>query len=191
MGFVQPIQSLSQSAWAGANSGQDRGASKAVAGRPRIFSPTGVETLEEALTYIEQLSQDGRTDELVSLLRGNQVFREAWQTLQQYASNNSKAAAGLASSLQDAASPSAQSGLPVSLAGVGSKGRLPIPGYNLSGAQVTANLGLSPEIHGAQANLVPAPKASRTLAAGRQVYERQARYYNQEKANFPRISIRV
>jgi hypothetical protein len=191
MGFVQPIQSLSQSVWPGVGSGQGRAASKAAAGRPRIFSPTGVDTLEEALTYVEQLSKDGRTNELVSLLRGNPVFREAWQTLQQYAANASNAAAGLASSLPDAASPAAQSGLPVSLAGVASPGQLQVPLHDLPVDQVAANLELSPEIQTVQANLVPAPKPSRTLAAGRQVYETQARYYNQEKANFPRISIRV
>lgn len=149
MGFVQSIQGLSQTAWSGRESGKDNAASKSAAGRPRIFSPAGVETLEEALTYIEQLSKDGRTDELVGLLRGNPVFREAWQTLQQYSSNSSKATAGLASSLPDATPPSEQAGLPVPLPGSGSQGQLQSPGQYLTAAQVTPTQGFSPEIQAA------------------------------------------
>ncbi len=191
MGFVQSIQSLSQIAWPEVKSGKDRAASKSAAGRPRIFSPARVETLEEALTYIEQLSKDGRTNELVGLLRGNPVFREAWQTLQQYSSNSSKATASLASSLPAAASPPEQPGLPAPLPGSGSPGQLHSSGQYLTTAQVKATQGLSPGTQAAQTYLVPAPKPSRPLAAGRQIYEKQARYFAQERANFPRISIRV
>lgn len=191
MGFVQSIQNLSQVAWPGGETGQDRAASKTAAERPRAFTPAGVETPEEALAYIEKLYKDGRTDELVGLLRGSAVFRDAWQTLQQSSSSGSKATAGLASSLPDAASPLEISGLPAALAGVGSKGQLQRQGQYPTAAQVTANLGFSPEVQATQSYLVPAPKPSRPLAAGRQVYETQARYFAQEKANFPRISIRV
>ena len=191
MGFVQPVQDLSQIVWPEVNSGQDRAASKSAAGRPRIFSPAGVETLEEALNYIEQLYKDGRTDELVGLLRGNPVFREAWQTLQQYSSTNSKATAGLASSLPDATPPPEQAGLPVPLPGSASQGQLQSPVQDLTASQVPATQVISPEVQAAQTYLVPSPRPSRPLAAGRQVYENQARYFAQEKANFHRISIRV
>jgi hypothetical protein len=146
-----------------------------------------VETPEEALTYIQQLYQNGRTAELVSLLRGNPVFREAWQTLQQSSSSYSEATGARASSLPDPAPEPLP--IPVLAPGQTAADQLPITRQARGGSPVKATQGSSPEIQRAQTNLVPSPRPSRTLAAGRQVYENQAFYYAQEKANFPRISI--
>ncbi|MEW6660601.1 MAG: hypothetical protein AB1424_18320 [Thermodesulfobacteriota bacterium] len=187
---MQSVQSLNQIAWPEENIGQRRTPFKSAAWRPHpVISPAGVETLEEALGYIHQLYQNGRTDELVSLLRGNPVFREAWQILQQYSSRGSEASGGLVPPLPDqAAEPSA---LAVLSPGRPTPDQLPITSPDRAALQVTATQGSSPEIQSAQTNLVPVPKSSRTLAAGRQIYENQALYYAQEKANFPRISIRI
>jgi hypothetical protein len=191
MGFVPSIQGLSQTPWTGGEIGQGSAAFKSAAGRARAFSPAGVETPEEALAYIQQLYQDGRTDELVGLLRGNPVFREAWQTLQQSAASASEATGGLAAALPDPAPIPEQSALTVTSPDQPPAGQLQTTSQNLTPAQVTATQGFSPEIQAAQTHLVPALKPSRPLAAGRRIYENQARYFAQEKASSHRISIRV
>ncbi|MHB8068164.1 MAG: hypothetical protein ACYDIC_09715 [Desulfobaccales bacterium] len=189
MGLVASIQSLNQSAWPEKELGQGRAASKSAAGRPRLGNPAGIETPEEALTYINQLYQDGRTGELVGLLRGNAVFREAWQTLQQSASNGSDPTGGLAATPAAAASTPEQSTLPVPFPAQGPAGQRtnPDPGAG----QVTATQVFSPALETTPNYPVPTPKPSYALTAGRQVYESQARYFSQESGDSRTVSIRV
>lgn len=191
MGFVPAIQGLSQTPWPGGEIGQGSAAFKSAAGRAQGFSPAGVETPEEALAYIQQLYQDGRTDELVGLLRGNSVFREAWQTLQQSAASAAETTGGPAAPLPDPAPIPEQSALTVPSPGQSPPGQLQTTSQNLTAAQVTATHGFSPATQAAQTHLVPALKPSRPLAAGRRIYENQARYFAREKAGSSRISIRV
>jgi hypothetical protein len=187
MGFKHTVQSLSPVAWPGLF-GQDSGQPKSAGGRARAFDPAGAQTPEEALTYIRQLSKAGRTDELVGLLRRSPVFREAWQTLQQFSSTNSDAAGGPAA----AAIPTPdRSGLPVPSPGAGCQGRFPSPGPDPVAPQVSATPGFSGKIPASQTFPVQAPRPTRPLNAALQVYETQARYFAQEKANSPRISLRV
>ncbi|GEM_PF-4654443 len=190
MGFVQPIQNLGQIPWPDQRAGQHSALIKPAPWRLQaLLSPPGVETPEEALAYIQQLQQNGRTQELATLLRGNPVFREAWQTQQQSAASLSEAAWSLAGPQPDLAPEPAS--LPVLAPGQRAPDQLPTPSQDQAAAQVAATLGFSPEIQKAPSNLVPVPKPLRTLAAGRQVYENQALYYAQEKANLPRINIRI
>ena len=174
MGFEQTIQSLNQIAWPG-TFGQESAGQKSAGGRPRAFNPGGAKTPEEALTWIERLYKAGRTDELVGLLRRSAVFREAWQTLQQSSSTGFETAGGYVVSIPAAVPTPEQSGLPAPIPTAEPKGQLPRPDQDPAG----------------QTCPVPAPKPARTLAAARQVYETQARYFAQEGANSPRISLRV
>lgn len=188
MGFKHTVQSLSPVAWPGPF-GQDSGQPKSAGERPRAFNPAGAQTPEEALAYIRQLSKAGRTDELVGLLRRSPVFREAWQTLQQFSATNSDAIGRPASAIP-APTPD-RSGLPAPSPGAGSQGRFPSPGPGLVVPQVSSTPGFSGKIPAAQSFPVPAPRPTRPLDAALQVYETQARYFAQEKANSPRISLRV
>ena len=188
MGFKHTIQSLSPVAWPG-TFGQDSGQPKSAGGRPRAFNPAGAETPEEALTYIRQLSKAGRTDELVGLLRRSPVFREAWQTLQQFSATGYDAAGPPASAIP-APTPD-RSGLPAPSPGAESQGRLPSPGPGLVAPQVPATPGFSGKIPAAQTFPVPSSRPTSPLDAALQVYETQARFFAQEKADSPRISLRV
>lgn len=189
MGLVASIQSLNQSAWSGEELGQGRAASKSAAVRPRVNNPGGIETPEEALTYINQLYQDGRTDELVGLLRGNPVFREAWQTLQQSASKDEAATGGPAATPAAASATPEQPSLPVPSPSQATAEQLTTqePGAT----QVPATQAFSPAIETIPNYPVPTPKPSFALTAGRQIYESQARSFSQESGNSPLISIRV
>jgi len=191
MGLVQSIQSLNQIAWPGEGIGRASAASKSSAGRPRSSTPPGVETPEEALTYIQQLSQGGRTEELAGLLRSNPVFREAWQTLQQSSSGGSEVDGGVASPFAGATPNSGQAALPVPSSGSVPSDQPQIASQDPNAGQIAATQEFSAQIQAAQTYPVPAPRSSLPLAAGRQVYENQARYFAQEGANFPRISIRI
>lgn len=189
MGLVASIQGLNQSAWSGKELGQDRAASKSAAGRPQVMNPGRIETPEEALTYINQLYQDGRTDELVGLLRSNPVFKEAWQTLQQSASKDADATGSQDATLRAAASTREQSTLPVPAPG-------PAPAdlaasQDPSAAPITATPVFSPAIATTPNYPVPTPKPSFPLTAGRQAYESQARYFAQESGNSRIVNIRV
>ncbi len=183
MGLVAAIQGLNQSAWPRGELGQSSAASKSATGRARVLNPGAIETPEEALTYIQQLYQDGRTDELVGLLRSNPVFREAWQTLQQSSSNGSDAAANLAATPAAAAAP-AESTLPV-----------PAPSQLTSQdpntALIIAAPAFSPAIQTTPNYPVPTPKPTFAQAAGRRAYESQARYFAKDGGNSSQISIRV
>ena len=190
MGFEQTIQRLSQAVWPGTLD-PDSAKQKSAEGRARAFNPAGAKTPEEALTYIERLYKAGRTDELAELLRRSPVFRDAWQSLQQFSSTASEAGGGLASSIPAAAPTPDQSGLPASPAGAGPSGQLQSPGQDLATPQVTATQEFSQKILADQTYPVLASRPTRFLGAVRQVYETQARYYAQEGTNFPRISIRV
>ncbi|MBI4643182.1 MAG: hypothetical protein HY790_12395 [Deltaproteobacteria bacterium] len=190
MGLVQTIQSLSQIGWLG-TPGQDSANSKSTGGRPRTSNPAGAQTPEEALAYIKLLYKAGRTGELVALLRRSPVFREAWQTLQQFSSTGSEEAGGLGSSIPAAATTQSQSGLPAPPSGAGPNGQLAGPGQAPTALQVAATPGFSGENPAAQAHPVLSSRPTRPLAAARQVYETQARYYAQERATSPRISLRV
>lgn len=187
MSLVQTIQSLSQIGWLGTPE-QDSANSKSAGGRSRSFNPAGAQTPEEALAYIHLLSKAGRTDELVALLRRSPVFREAWQTLQQVSSPNSEAGMEIASSLTAAAPIPYRSDLPAPPS-VFTKSQLP------SQDPAALQVGATPEVSGenptTQAYPVLSSRPTRPLAAARQVYETQARYYTQERANSPRISLRV
>ncbi len=191
MGLELTIQGLSQAAWPGGTPSRDSSKQKSAEGRGRAFNYARAKTPEEALTYIEQLYQAGRTDELGGLLRRSPVFREAWQTLQQFSSTGSEAAGGPASSIPAAAPTTERSWLPAPLPNAGPKGQFQSPGQDLPAAQVTATQRFSPEIPADRTYPVPARKPSCSLAAGRWVYETQARYYAGEKANVPGISLRV
>jgi hypothetical protein len=187
MGLVQIIQSLSQIGWLG-TAGRDSANSKSGGGRPRAFNSAGAKTPEDALLYIKLLSKAGRTDELAELLRRSPVFREAWQTLQQFSSTGPEAAGGFASPFSTAAPIPDRSGLPAP-PGAGSPGRLPSPGP--AALQGAAAPGFSGENRAAPAYPVLSSRPTGPLAAARQVYETQARYFAQEGANSPRISLRV
>ena len=63
------------------------------------------------------------------------------------------------------------------------------PGF--TSLQVTATPGFSPKIPAAQTYPVPVPQPISTLAAARRVYETQSRYYTRERADLPRLSLRV
>ncbi len=191
MGFeILSIQGLSQAAWP-RTPGPDSTKPKSAEGGLRSSDPAGAKTPEEALTYIEQLYQAGRTDELGGLLRRSPVFREAWQILQQFSSTGSEAAGGPASSIPAAAPTTERSWLPAPLPNAGPKGQFQSPGQDLPASPVTATQRFSTEIPAARTYPVPARKPSCSLAAGRRVYETQARYYAREKANVPSISLRV
>jgi hypothetical protein len=189
MGFeISAIHGLRQFAWT-RTPGQDSAKQKSAEGRPRASNPDGAETPEEALAYIKQLSNAGRTDKLVGLLRRSAVFREAWQTLQQSSSTGQDANSGFASSIPTASPTPGQSVLPGPSPNVGPDGQLPGSGQDLVALQVTATVGPSPEIPAAQTHPVPVPKPSRLLASAIQVYQTQASYYAQEGTNLPRLSI--
>ena len=183
MGMVAAIGSLNQSTWPEKEFGQGSVASKSAGGRPGGLNPGSIESPEEALTYIRQLYQDGRTEELVGLLRGNQVFREAWQTLQQ------SAAAGFDAGEQAPPRPTAPlppepSALPVpSLSQVASQ--------NLNTALVAAVQALSQSTASTPNYPVPTPRPSFALTAGRRAYESQSRNFSERGGNTSRISIRV
>ena len=189
MGLVASIQSLNQSAWPVEELGQGRAASKSAAVRPRVNNPGGIETPEEALTYINQLYQDGRTDELVGLLRGNRVFREAWQTLQQSASKDEAASGGPAATPAAASATPEQSTFPVPSSSLATGDQL--TSQEPGAAQVTATQAFSPAIETIPNYPVPTPRPSFALTAGRQIYESQARSFSQESGSPPLISIRV
>jgi hypothetical protein len=186
MGFVHAIQSLSQIAWPGMFD-WDSGKPKSGEGRSRAFNPAEAQTPEEALAYIRLLSKAGRTDELVGLLRRNPVFREAWQTLQQFSATGSEAGEPPAAAIP-APDPS---GLPVPASGTEPASRLPIPDPDAASAQVTAASGISPKTPAAETYPVPAPRAARPLSAGLQAYTSQQRYYVEALNPQTLISLRV
>jgi hypothetical protein len=187
MGLVETIQSLSQIGWLG-TPGRDSANSKSTGGRSRTSNPAGAQTPEEALAYIQLLSKAGRTDELAALLRHHPVFREAWQTLQQFSSTGSEAGREITSSLAAATPAPDRSGLP-SPPGACSPSQLPRQGP--AALEVAVSTGVSGKNPGAQAYPVLSSRPTRPLAAARQIYETQARLFTQEGANSPQISLRV
>lgn len=171
MGLELTIQSLSRIGWPGSR-GRDRADPESAGGRRRAFNPAAAGTPEEALTYIKQLYKAGRTGELAQLLREHQVFREAWQILQQVSAAGCETASALP------ATP-------------GFMDRLPSPGRDPAAPGITATPRFSPEIHPVQNLHLPASGTAGLLAAALRVYETQSGYWGRERADSPRISLRV
>ncbi|MFZ5453580.1 MAG: hypothetical protein ACOZF2_17105 [Thermodesulfobacteriota bacterium] len=183
MGLELTIQSLSRAAWLG-TSGRDRTDPGLAQGRSRDYNPTGAKTPEEALAHIKLLSKAGRTEELATLLRSSQVFRQAWQNLQQSASTPSETVGGLISLL---AAPDGAD-LPAPLPGAGSGGRQLSPVQNLALQPLDSS---QESTSGAPTYPVLSSKPTNSLAAARRVYETQAHYYSQGAGDFSRINLRV
>jgi hypothetical protein len=182
---VEIIQGVSQ-VGSGGTPGHRGVKQKPAGGGPGTFGAAGNRTPEEALTYIKRLYKAGRTGELAELLRHSPVLREAWQTLQQVSTAESQVSLGSDFSLPD--SSSGRSGLPALSSGKKAQTQLSSPGREPALPQVTTGQGAYSD---SSPYPVPFPKPSGLLAAARQVYEAQARYYSQERADFPRISIRI
>lgn len=180
MGLELTIQSLNQAAWPG-TSGRERTDPQSAQGGNRDYNPAEAKTPEDAQACIEWLYKSGRTDELVTLLRRSSVFRAAWQGLQESSPSISKALGELVSP------PVAEegSGLPAPLPGAGSAGRQLNPVQNL---ELRATQEATPE---ARTYPVLSSRPTNSLAAGRRVYETQARDYSQSAGGFSRISLRV
>ncbi len=187
MGFELTIQSPSQVGWQG-TPGRSRANPESGEGRRRAFNPAGAKTPKDALAHIELLYKTGRIDELASLLRQSQVFRMAWQTLQQSSSLDS-GAGELASLTPAGAAIPELSGLPVPHPGYGPDGQL--QGQDSAVLPVTATPESSPEIYQVQNYPVPASKPTRSLTAGRRVYETLATFFARERAGFPWFNLRV
>ena len=182
MGFEPAIQSLSQISGPG-TFGIDNANPKSAGGCGQAFTLAAAQTPEEALAYIRQLTEAGRTDELVGLLRLNPAFREAWQTLQQSAAavseTGGKPAALPAPDASGLPSPSAQTA-PTQLSGP-----------DLASFQVAATPEISSKAPVADTYPVPAPKPARGLAAGLQAYACQQRNYLDGLNPQSRFSFRV
>lgn len=187
MGFELTIQSPSQVGWQG-TPGRSRANPESGEGRRRAFDPPGVKTPKDALAHIELLYKTGRIDELAVLLRHSQVFRMAWQTLQQSSSRDA-GAGELASLIPAGAAIPEQSGLPVPHPGSGPEGRP--QGQDQALLPVTAAAESSPEIPQVQNYPVPASRPAQSLAAGRRVYETQSLFFARERAGFPWFNLRV
>ncbi|RJR40076.1 MAG: hypothetical protein C4567_11285 [Deltaproteobacteria bacterium] len=183
MGFDLTIQSLGQVNWQ-RTPAQKKADPKPFEDRGRAFDLPAAQTPGEALAQIKLLSKTGRIDELVALLRNRPLFRKAWQTLQQSQSPDPETASS--ASLMPAPE---QSGYPVFQSDSVSQGRLQTQDPALG--QVTAASGPSPEIGEAENFPITSSRPTLGLAVGRQVYETQAGYYTQERANLSRISLKV
>jgi hypothetical protein len=139
------------------------------------------------LAHIELLYKTGRIDEVAALLRHSQVFRMAWQTLQQSSSRDA-GAGELTSSLPAGVVPPELSGLPAPRPGSGPDGRH--LGQDLI-SQQTAPPESSREISQAPNYPVPASRPTLSMAAGRRVYETQLDFFARERAGFPRFNLMV
>ncbi len=184
MGLGQTIQRSSQIGHPG-TPGWDAVNSRSAQDRSQDFNPSGAKTPEEALAYIRLFSEAGRTGELAAWLRSSPVFREAWQTLQQFSSAGPEAGSDKSPALPTGPPTPHPSALP-SPADVGA------PGQGQTALQVAAAIEVSGENPATQACLVTSARSTRTLAAARQVYETTDRLWQNEGAAPPRrISLRV
>jgi hypothetical protein len=183
MGYAPAVQSLSQVAWPGAL-GRDSSDSESTGGRPRSFTPAGIQTPEEALAYIQLLSKAGRTDELVGLLRHSPVFREAWQSLQQFAAASDVGGPPAAT----IPAPDA-SGQPSPLPQAAPTTQLSSQAPALP--RETATPGNSPETPAVETYPVLASKPSHPMADLLQAYTSQQRHYLEGRDPQSRISLRV
>ena len=175
MGLVETIQNLSQIGWLGTPR-QDSSHSKSAEGRGRAANPAEARTPEEALAYIRLLSQAGRTAELAELLRRSPVFREAWQTLQQFSAPGWNEAGEFASSLPSPPGASPQNRLP-------SQGRASLPVATASGA--------SGKDQADEDFPVLSSRPTRPFAAACRIYQAQDSFFPPKGAGSPRISLRV
>ena len=183
MGLEFTIQSLDRAAWPG-TSGRDRNDSGPAQGRPRDYNPAAAKTPEDAQACIEWLYKNGRTDELVALLRRSSVYRVAWQCLQESAYRSSGKTKEPAYP-QVAAEPSEQ---PAPLPGAGSGARQLSPVQNLALEPTGATQESTPA---SRTYPVLSSRPTNSLAAARRVYETVARYFLQGSGGLSRISVRV
>ncbi|MDD2903251.1 MAG: hypothetical protein PHU44_12540 [Syntrophales bacterium] len=176
-------QSLSRAAWPG-TSGRDRTDPRSAQGGSRDYNPAGAKTPEDAQACIEWLYKNGRTDELVALLRRSSVYRVAWQCLQQSSFKTSGGTGEPASPLAT----SDGSELPAPLPGAGSGGRQLSPLQNLA---LKPRRATEESTSSAQTYPVLSSRPSNSLAAARRVYESVARYFSRGRSDLSRISVRV
>ena len=134
--------------------------------QPRPDDPSGTRTPKEALTYIEGLYRSGRMEELATLLRQREVFREAWLMLQR------SSPAGLQGrvAVQDAPSPEISR----------DPANLPVPQPRPSGRLTV------PKAEPGS----PRARAGEFLT-GLAAYLSQDRHFAQDKEPRPRLSLRV
>jgi hypothetical protein len=186
MGIAESVRSLSPVASPGGDS-RKYAKPRSDERNPRPFCSSEVQTLKDALNFINQLHKSGRMEDLASLLRRNQIFREAWLLVQRSSPTRS------ATLNQDNISS-------CRMEPAGS-GDFPIPlNHELNPELEFATSGVAAEAKYKSATVIPAGadtcgnsafQPSSTLIAALQVYKKQLCYFGQEKDPTLRISIRV